>query len=230
MILYSFLVLAMRAMGKRQLGQFQPYEFVMVMLISNLIAGPMSDVATPLLFGLLPLAALYVTHALIKVLSVKSDRFRAVVSGRPSLIISKGILQQDELKRLALSLSDVMEGLRMVGILDPAEAGTAVLEANGIITAFPRSSARPPKNSEMSLDAGYEGMPMALVMDGRVQTRNLESAMLTREWLNREIAAQNQTLNNIFLMVLDTQGRLTIQDRSGNIHQYQAVPAGEVKW
>ena len=88
-LLYFILTLSMRAMGKRQLGQFQPYEFVMAMLIANLIATPMSDVSTPLMHGILPVAALYITHALITLLCMRSDRMRAFICGKPSLIISR---------------------------------------------------------------------------------------------------------------------------------------------
>lgn len=229
-VLYVLLVLAMRALGKRQMGQFEPYEFVMTILIANLIATPMSEVARPLFHGLIPVAALITVSAVIRILCMRSDRVRAVISGKPSLIISKGVFQQEELKKLALNLSDVLEGIRGAGILDPAEVGTAVLEADGTISAFPRSSCRPPRNAEMGLDAGYEGMPMALVMDGRVQMQNLNAAHLSREWLDEQLRAKDLTERDVFLASIDTQGRLTVQDRAGNLSQYQAIPPSEVKW
>ena len=229
-ILYFLLVVTMRAMGKRQLGQFQPYEFVMVMLIANLVATPMSDVSTPLLHGVLPVAALYIVHALITLLCLRSDRLRALISGKPSVIISRGVIQQKELKRLCLTVSDLMEGLRMAGILDPAEAGTAVMEANGTITAFPDSRRRPPAAEEMNLAPGYEGMPMILIMDGRLQIHNLTTAQLEEKWLDRTLADRGTDRKNVFLCSIDTQGRMTLQDREGNIMQFQAIAAGEVKW
>ena len=229
-LLYSILVLSMRAMGKRQLGQLQPYEFVMAMLIANLIATPMSDVSTPLLHGVLPVAALYIVHSMITLLCMRSDKVRAIVSGKPSLIISKGIIQQDELKRLCLTLSDLMEGLREAGYLDPEEVGTAVMEANGVITAFPRSSCRPANTCEMNIDAGYEGIPMALIMDGRLQKHNLQSAQLDEKWLRETLDGRGLAAEGIFLCLIDTQGRMTIQDREGNLYRFQAIDAGEVKW
>lgn len=229
-LLYFILVLTMRAMGKRQLGQFQPYEFVMAMLIANLIATPMSDVSTPLLHGVLPVAALYSVHALITLWCMRSDKVRAVLSGKPSLIVAKGIIQQDELKRLCLTLSDLMEGLRMAGYMDPSEVCTAVMEANGTITAFPHSDKRPPYTSEMGVDPGYEGMPMALVMDGRLQRHNLRSAQLDEKWLTDTLLARNMKLEDVFLCVVDTQGRMAVQDRQGNLSQFEVLKAEEVKW
>ena len=83
-------------------------------------------------------------------------------------MISKGVIDQQELDRLCLSLSDLLEGLRCAGFMDPGEVGTAVIEANGTVSAFARSDQRPPKTSEMNIDPGYEGLPMILIMDGRV--------------------------------------------------------------
>lgn len=230
LLLYIVLMLTMRGMGKRQLGQFQPYEFVMAMLIANLVATPMSNVSTPLLHGVLPVAALFIAHALITLLCLRSDRMRAWISGKPSLLISKGVIQQDELKRLCLTLSDVLEGLRCAGILDPSEVGTAIMEANGTITAFPKADSRPPTTQEMNIDPGYEGVPMVLIMDGRVQTNNLTSAHLDEAWLTRQLNERRLASESVFLGVLDTQGRMSIQDRAGNLMQFQALDAGEVKW
>ena len=229
-VLYFILVLSMRAMGKRQLGQFQPYEFVMAMLIANLIATPISDVSTPLLHGVLPVAALYTAHALITLLCMRSDKFRAVLSGKPSLVISKGVIQKEELERLCLTLSDLMEGLRMAGYMDPAEVGTAVMEANGTITAFPHGNQRELRTGEAGIDPGYEGMPMVLIMDGRLQRHNLQSVQTDERWLNQALAGKGLAAGSVFFCALDTQGRMTIQDMDGNVSQFQAMDAGEVKW
>lgn len=229
-LLYFILVLTMRGMGKRQLGQFQPYEFVMVMLIANLISTPMSDVSTPILHGVLPVAALYVVHSMITLICLRSDRIRALISGKPSIIISRGIIQQQELKRLCLTVSDLMEGLRCAGILDPAEVGTAVMEANGTITAFPKASRRPVNTKEMNVDPGYEGMPMMLIMDGRIQVHNMNGAQLEEKWLKEQLDRRGLSKEQVFLCSIDTQGRMAIQDREGNLIQFQAIDAAEVKW
>lgn len=229
-LLYIALVAFTRAMGKRQIGQFQPYEFVMTMLIANLVASPMSDVGTPLLHGLLPVAALFVTHSAITLLSLRSDRLRSFFSGKPSLIISKGVWQQQEMKKLCLSIADVLEGVRSSGILDPAEVETAVVEANGVINAFPYAAKRPPTAEEMNVDPGYEGLPLSLIMDGRIQTGNLSASGLDQARLDSLLTTRSLSGENVFFCSLDTQGRMTIQDRSGNVTQFQALDAGEVIW
>lgn len=229
-LLYAALVAFTRAMGKRQMGQLQPYEFVMTMLIANLVASPMSDVGTPLLHGLLPVAALFITHSAITLLSLRSDKMRSFFSGKPSLIISKGVWQQQEIKKLCLSIADVLEGLRTAGILDPAEVETAVVEANGTINAFPYAQKRPPTAEEMNVDPGYEGMPMTLIMDGRIQESNLSTAGLQRARLDALLSSRGLSADHIYFCSLDTQGRMTVQDMRGTLNQFQAIKPGEVIW
>ncbi len=229
-LLYSIVILTMRGMGKRQLGQLQPYELVITILIADLTAGPIGDVSTPLLHGLLPIAALYVMHALISLLCLRSDRFRALISGKPSVVISRGVVQEKELKRLCLTLSDLLEGLRCAGILDPSEVGTAVMEANGVITAFPSAQKRAVSTQEMNIDPGYEGLPMVLIMDGRLQKHNLQSAQLSEAWLRRKLSERGLSEQQVFLCSIDTHGRMALQDRCGELVQFQAIPENEVKW
>ena len=217
-------------MGKRQMGQFQPYEFAMALLVANLLATPMADVSTPLLHGVIPIAALLAVHGIIALVCMKSDAARAFISGKPSIVVSKGVINQAEMERLCLTLSDLLEGFRQAGISDPADVGFAVMEANGTITAFPRSSMRPPTTKEIGVDAGYEGVPMALVMDGHIQKSNLKSAHLDEAWLRATLAAHGCAPDNIFLATLDTQGILTVQVKNGGIFQTEALDASEVAW
>lgn len=229
-ILYILMILAIRGMGKRQMGQFQPYEFAMALLVANLLATPMSDVSTPLLHGVVPIGALLVVHGTIALICMKSDKARAFISGKPSVIMSKGVIDQAELNRLCLTLSDLLEGIREAGILDPADVECAVMEANGVITAFPRSSRRPATTVESGVDAGYEGIPMALIMDGRVQPHNLQSAHLNENWLKAALKRESCHVKDVYLATLNTQGLMTVQKRDGTVSQIQALGADKVAW
>lgn len=230
MFLYAAMILVIRALGKRQLGEYQPYELVMAILLADVISAPMESVSTPMLHGLLPVAAMFVVHGAITVLSMKSDKIRAFVSGKPSVVISKGVIDQQQLDRLCLSLSDLLEGLRGAGFLDPGEVGTAVIEANGTVSAFPKSDQRPPKTSEMNIDPGYEGLPMILVMDGRVQPHNLMQTGKDEIWLRDQLRGQNLSIPETYLASLDTQGRMTVQRRNGGVQRFQAIHPGKVAW
>ena len=228
--LYALMILVMRALGKRQLGEFQPYELALTILLADIISEPIGSVSTPLLHGVLPVAAVMVVHGVISLLSLKSDKFRAIVSGKPTLIISRGKINRKELDRLCLSLSDLLEGLRSAGYLDPASVGTAIVEANGAISAFPPGNGRPPRASELAIDPGYEGLPLALVTGGRVQPGNLKKSGRDRAWLEGVLAGKGLSSEGVFLASLDTQGRMTVQLKGGGLMRFRALEPEEVTW
>lgn len=230
MLLYILLIVTMRALGKRQLAELQPYEFALTILLAEIIADPISGVSTPLLYGLLPVAAVVVVHGTISILCVKSDKFRAIVSGKPTLVINRGVIDRKALEGLCLSLSDLLEGLRSAGFLDPAEVGTAVVEANGTISAFENASCRPPRADELNLQTGYEGIPMILIMDGRIQPNNLCQTKKDAAWLSSLLSAHGLAPKAVYLASLDTKGSLLVQLRDGQALRIQALQESEVCW
>ncbi len=228
--LYLIMLLTLRGMGKHQLGQYQPYEFAMAMIIANLISTPMSDVATPLLHGALPIAALFVTHGVITLLCMRSDGFRAFVSGKPALVVSNGVIDRAELDRLCLTLSDLLEGIRSAGILDPNDLGTAIVEADGSVSAFPLSDRRAPTCEELQMTVKREGMPLMLIMDGRVQEMNLKMSGQNRDWLIGLLSQYNLKEGDVLLASLDTEGLLRVQDMNGALITMRALTPEEVLW
>jgi uncharacterized membrane protein YcaP (DUF421 family) len=230
MILYIVMIIAMRALGRRQLGQFQPYEFAMTILIADIIATPMESVSTPLLQGLLPVAGMFVVHSAITLIDLKSDKARAIISGKPVVVISKGVINEKELERLCISLSDLLEGLRGDGILDPADVGTAIIEANGRISAFPNAGQRPPTTSDLGIDPGYEGLPLILVMDGRAQKNSLEQCGKDQNWLREQLARVGLEVAGTYFAFVDTKGVLTAQRKGGGMEHAQIFSPKEVNW
>lgn len=229
-VLYMAMIFTMRGLGKRQLGEYQPYELAMTILLADVISSPMESVSTPLLHGLLPVAAMFVVHSVISLACMKWDGFRAVVSGKPAVVISKGVINQRELDRLCLSLSDLLEGLRSAGYLNPSEVGTAVVEANGSISAFASGEKRSPNNLEMNIDPGYEGMPLMLIMDGKLQVNNLNQSGKGRDWLENILKQRQLTISQIYLAALDTQGQLHLQIKNGGSVCIPAIDPEKVVW
>jgi len=225
MILYIVMILVMRALGKRQLGEFQPYEFAMTILLADVISAPMESVSTPLLHGLLPVGAMFIVHSAVTLLSLRSDRVRAVISGKPSVVISRGVIDEKQLDRLCLSLSDLLEGLRGAGFLDPKDVDTAIVETNGKISAFANPEKRPPAARELGVRTVYEGLPMILVMDGRVQSHNLQQTGRDEKWLEDLL-----DIGDAYLASLDTQGRMLVQTKGGEIRTFGAMKPEEVIW
>ena len=198
-ILYTIMVIAMRALGKRQLGQFQPYEFAVTIIIADLIASPIGDVSTPLMQGVLPIAALFIMHALISFITFKSDKARSFISGKPTVIMRDGVIDRTEMQRLCLTLSDLLEGLRQSGILDPTSVSTAIFESNGTISAFPDGSERPPTAQEMGIAAKPDHLPVMLVMDGRIQDCNLHEHRLDAAWLELQLKRAGLAAKQVYL-------------------------------
>lgn len=229
-VLYIAMILVMRGLGKRQLGEFQPFELAMTILLADVISAPMESVSVPLLNGLLPVAAMFVVHSAISVLAVKFDGVRAFVSGKPQVVVNRGVIDRAALDRLCLSLSDLMEGLRTAGFLDPTKVGTAIVEANGGISAFADAGHRGPGTSELGIRTGYEGMPLMLILDGHIQRMNLERSGQDEAWLNRILEDRGLKPCQIYLGVLDTGGRLMLQLKRGGTLNIAALSPERVAW
>ncbi len=229
-LLYLAMILVMRGLGKRQLGEFQPFELAMTILLADVISAPMESVSVPLLNGLLPVAAMFVVHGLISYLSARFDGVRAVVSGKPTVVINKGVVDRDALDKLCLSLSDLLEGLRGAGYLNPVEVGTAIVEANGGISAFPDSRFRSPSTREMGIQTVYEGQPLMLILDGRVQEANLRRSGRNALWLEKLLADRGLKPEQVYIAALDTKGQLTLQLMRGGELKLSAIAPEAVGW
>ena len=230
MLLYGLLIASMRALGKRQLSELQPYELALTILLAEIIAGPIDDVSIPLLYGLLPTAAVMVVHGILSLACMKSDKLRAVISGKPAVVISNGTIDRRELNRLCLSLADLLEGLRCAGFLDPSEVGTAVVEANGNITAFAASPNRPLCPQDIHLETSYEGLPLILIMNGRIQAHNLSLAGRDERWLDGLLMGRGLGAKQVYLAALDTKGMLSLQLMDDAMLRFRAMNPSEVKW
>ena len=183
LVLVCFAVLAMRLMGKRQVGQLQPFELVVAIMIADLASTPMESLDIPLWRGIIPLAATVTLHQLFTLLSLKSQRMRAFFSGTPTVVIHRGKIDAKALERLCFNLNDLLEELRTCGILSPTDVGTAIMETSGKLSVFPRSSQRPLTPADMGLKTQYEGIPLTLVMDGKVERNNLPLCGKDEGWL-----------------------------------------------
>ena len=214
-LLYAASLLAMRAMGKREVGQLQPFEMVVVIMIAELAATPMGGVGIPLLYGILPMIALVVCHGLIAALCMRFQPFRKWMSGQPTVLIRNGVICEKQMRKAAMDLNDLMEAIRTAGILDPSEVGFAILEPGGQVNVFPKTDFRSVSPRDMQLELPNEGLPLPLVLDGVVQKDNLVRGQLTEEWLRKAAAeAGSADLRQVLFCCLNTQGEMMIQDRS----------------
>ncbi len=231
-LLYIASLLAMRAMGKRQVGQLQPFELVVVIMIAELAATPMGGVGIPLLYGILPMVALVVCHGVITALCMRFQPFRKWMSGQPAVLMRNGVICEKEMRRSAMDLDDLMEGIRTAGYLDPAEVGTVTLEPGGQVNVFPKADFRSVSPNDMKLNVPAEGLPLPLVMDGVIQRDNLKRGRLTEAWL-REKARETgfPDLSQVLFLCLNTQGEMLIQGKGKTKTDLKSVlSADKVVW
>lgn len=232
-ILFFVTTIVLRLMGKRQLAELQPYEVVITLMISDLATQPMGDVELPLLGGVVAILTLLLMHSLLSVLSFWSIRLRAIICGRPSVLVRNGRICEDELSRLCFDLSDLMEGIRSQGLLGLHETGSVILETNGALSVFPSAENRPATRGEMKQKQIYDGIPLTLILDGQFQPRTLMIAGKDEKWLMQILSEQKiRTEKDVLVALLNTQGMLLIQEKGkeGRLLHLQALSADEVKW
>ncbi len=213
-LLYIVSLLAMRAMGKREVGQLQPFELVVVIMIAELAATPMGGVGIPLLYGILPMVALVVCHGIITALCMRFESFRKWMSGQPTVLMRNGAICEKQMRKSAMDLNDLMEGIRTAGVLDPAEVGTVILEPGGQVNVFPKAAYRPVAPHDTHLSVPEEGLPLPLVMDGVIQQDNLTRGRLSEDWLRKSARdAGFSDLTQVLFLCLNTQGEMLIQGK-----------------
>jgi len=173
LVLYFVLLVAMRLMGKRQLGELQPFELAITLVASDLVCIPMADASIPILYGVIPVFSLFLVHILITKLATKSIKFRIFLNGKPIIIIEKGNILPDVMKELNLNIDDIMEALRGAGYFNPSEVEYAILETNGNLSVMPKSGNRPlcPDDVQMTVDEAQ--IPVAVIMEGEFVAENL---------------------------------------------------------
>ena len=232
-ILFFVTTIVLRLMGKRQLAQLQPYEVVITLMISDLATQPMGDVEMPLLGGVVAILTLLLMHSLLSALSFWSIRLRALICGRPSVLVRDGKICEDELSRLCFDLSDLMEGIRSQGLIGLHETGSVVLETNGALSVFPSAVNRPVTRGEQGMEKKYDGIPLTLILDGRLQKRTLGLCGKDRAWLEALLKAQGiDQMKDVLVALLNTQGVLLVQEKGekGRLLNIPAMKPEEVNW
>lgn len=208
-IVYFALLLTMRLMGKRQLGEMELSEFVVAALIADLAAHPLQDMGIPLLNGLVPIAVLFCCEVLIAGLSLRSIRLRELLFGKPSLLIVKGEIDQAQMRRNRFTLDELMQELRAQGITDLSTIEYGVLETNGKLNVIPYPSERPATAAQLKLDAGQGGYPSIIISDGRVLDANLRHLGFDRAWLQQQLEAKGaENPEQVFLMTATESGQI----------------------
>lgn len=206
-ILYLVIICGIRLMGKRQVGELEPSELVVSLVIADLAAVPMQDYGIPLLTGLIPIVTLLAMTMVLSVLTMKSLRFRTLLCGRPSVIIRNGTVDYLEMRRNRLTVDELLEDLRSKGYADPSQVNYAILETNGQLSILPYAAQKPPTAQQMGLSPEEEELPIVLISDGRLLQHNLAYLGYDHVWLERQLAKRGKPeISSIFLFMANSSG------------------------
>ena len=216
-ILYFLIMVGLRLMGKRQIGELEPSELVLTMMISDLATVPMQDFGIPLLAGVIPILTLLSISMLLSQISLRHLRFRAMVCGTPSVLIRNGELQQDAMRRNRYTLDELLEELRGQGISDISEVKYAVLENSGQLSVLPWTRQQPPTAAQLGLDLEDNvTLPVILINDGRVLHKNLKVCGKDDTWLRKTLKREGlSSPQDAFLLTLDEQGQVLCVKKEG---------------
>jgi len=216
LILYILVVIVMRIMGKPQIGELQPFELVIAIMISELAAVPMADTEIPLLNGIIPILTLLLAQVTLSYISLKSVKAREIICGRPSILIEKGRILESELRRLRMNINDLLEQLRVKNFPNIAEVDYAILETNGQLSVIPKASSRPVNTKDLGLSPPPDGLPINLIIDGAINHENLAKAGITLERMRQLLAKEGvQRLEDLFFASIDNSGNIYWQWKEG---------------
>jgi len=214
LLLYTVLAITIRIMGKRQIGQLQPFEFVIAVLIAELAGIPMSDTDIPLANGLVAILTLMISQVTLAYITLKSNRARGIICGTPSILIEKGKIMEKEMRRLRYNINDLIEQLRLNGYPNIADVDFAILETDGQLSVIPKPAKRPVVAEDLNITSRYEGLPLSVVLDGHILKNDLKKLGLTEEWLIEQLKrAGFQDTSQVLFACIDDSGQLFIQGK-----------------
>lgn len=217
-ILYILIIAGVRLMGKRQVGELEPSELVVSLLIADLAAVPMQDFGIPLLTGVIPILTLLALTMILSVLTMKSTRLRVLLCGKPSIVVRDGKPVQREMRRNRFTVDELLEELRMNGYTDLAKIRYAILETNGQLSVLPYAEQKPPTTQQMQLQTADAGLPTVLISDGVLLRDNLSAQGYEDQWLTRQLKNHHvSSPGNVFLMTVDELGEVYLIPKEADL-------------
>ena len=213
-ILYAFVTFAIRIMGKRQIGDMQPNELVITLLISEIAAIPLQDLSQPILNGVVAIFMLSVLEIAMSLLSMKSYFVRKFMSGKSVVIISNGIVDQKAMKDVRMTVLDLVELLRGQNVFDISTVAYAVLEVNGNLSVLLKSGEQPLTVKDMKIEKQNEALSLPVISDGKILKDSLKALNITEDIIHKKAKANGTAVSKIYLMTLDRYGNLSIINKA----------------
>lgn len=203
-------------MGKRQIGELQPSELVVAIMISDLATVPVSDIAIPLLSGVIPIMTLIIFEVTISFLTLKSEKARNIITGKPTYLIKDGIIAEKQMRNMRYNIEDLLEELRLKDCPNVADVHTAILETNGELSVVLKSDKRSVTPNDLKIKPNQESIPLVLISDGKIRFEHLRELNKDIKWLEKKLADRNiKSTKDVFLFSIDSDGIITMQMKDG---------------
>lgn len=214
-ILYVLVIFAVRLMGKRQLGELQPSELVITILVSNIATLPIEDVNIPIIVGVTPILSLVCFEVMVSWINLRLPELRRLISGSPKIIIRNGCIERDIMRELRFSVDDLLMALRSKDIFDIGEVQYAIVETTGSVSVMKKQPLDTPTRQDMMIAAECSEPPVLIIADGKFIPQAMESVKLSKAAVEMLLSANKMSLNDVFIMTADSSGSCYIADKQG---------------
>ncbi len=216
-VLYIIVLIVMRLMGKREIGQLQPFELAISIMIADLASIPMTDTGIPIFNGIIPILGLLIMHLLISIINLKSSKAREIICGRPSILIYRGRINEKNLKKERFTINELEERLRGSNVVNLGDVEYAILETSGQVTVIQKPDKRNTIPQDFNIMPEYEGIPYDLIIDGKVMYDNLKAIGKNYNWLKKEIEKFNMKPDEVLIATIDGRGQIFCQEKEKGV-------------
>lgn len=212
-VLYILVLVVMRLMGKREIGQLQPFELAIAIMIADLASIPMTDTGVPISNGIVPILGLLLMHLLISIINLKSIKAREIICGKPRILIYRGKIDEMALKKERFTINELQERLRDKNIVNIFDVEYAILETNGQISVIEKPGKRVATPDDFGISPEYEGLSYDLVIDGKIMSENLKKLNKDYNWLKTEVLKFGYKPDDALLVTIDGKGQIFSQKK-----------------
>ena len=211
--LYIIVLIVMRLMGKREIGQLQPFELAISIMIADLASIPMTETGVPISNGIIPILGLLVMHLIISIINMKSLKAREVICGKPTILIYRGKIDEKALKKERFTINELEERLRGNNVVNLGDVEYAILETSGQVTVIQKPEKRNTIPEDFNIQPDYEGIPYDLVIDGKIMEKNLKAIGKNYSWLKKEVEKFKIKPEEALVVTIDGKGQMFCQKK-----------------
>ena len=210
-ILYMIVLIVMRFMGKREIGQLQPFELAISIMIADLATIPMSEIGIPIFNGIIPILGLLLMHITISLINLKSIKAREIICGKPRILIYRGKIDEKALKKERFTINELQERLRGNNVFNIGDVEYAILETSGEVTIIQKPGKRNVIPEDLNIEPEYEGIPYDLVIDGKIMEKNLKAIGKNEKWLEKQVEKFHMRTKDALVVTIDGKNQIFCQ-------------------